>query len=295
MKITFLGTSAMLPTKERNPSSILIEYKSDGLLIDCGEGTQKQIRMAGIKPTKITKLLITHFNGDHILGIPGLMQSLVANNYEGVLEVYGPEKTAYYLKNLLKGFIAKGIVKIKVYELKDNKKFFENKDFTLSCKKVKHDIPCLAYSFKEKDTLKVNIEYTKKFGLTQHPLLGDLQRGKSIKYEGKKIDVKKATIKKPGRKISIVLDTLPELSIAKFVENSDVLICDSTWDERSKNKKGFHMTNLDAAKMAKKSKSKKLILTHFSQRYKTADELVKEAKKIFKETHEAKDFAIFNV
>jgi len=295
MKITFLGTSAMLPTKERNPTSIFLEYKSEGLLIDCGEGTQKQIRIAGIKPTKITKLLITHFHGDHILGIPGLVQSLVANNYEKVLEIYGPERTSYYLKNLLKGFVAKGIVKIKVYELKESKKFFENKEFSLFCKKVKHDIPCLAYSFKEKDTLKINTEYTKKFGLTQHPLLGQLQKGKSVDYNGKKIEVKKATIVKPGKKISIVLDTLPEHSISKFVENSDLLICDSTWDERSKNKKGFHMTNLEAARIAKSSKSKKLVLTHFSQRYKTTEDLVKEAKKIFKETHEARDFTIINV
>ena len=73
MRITILGTSAMLPTKERNPTSIMVEYEKEGILIDCGEGTQRQMRIAGIKPTKITKILISHFHGDHVLGIPGLI------------------------------------------------------------------------------------------------------------------------------------------------------------------------------------------------------------------------------
>lgn len=295
MKITFLGTAAMMPTRDRNHTSIFLEYKDEGILIDCGEGTQRQVRMAGIKPTKITKLLITHFHGDHVFGISGLTQSLVANNYDKTLDVYGPEKTSYHLKNMIKGFAAKGHVKLNIHELKENKKFFENKDFTLSCKKLKHDVPCLAYSLKEKDVLKINTEYTKKFGLTQHPLLGELQKGRSIKYNGKKIDVKKATIVKPGRKISIVLDTLFEPSIIKFVENSDLLICDSTWDHKTENKKGFHLTNIDAANIAKSSKSKKLILTHFSQRYNSVDTIIKDARKIFKETHEARDFSVVNV
>ena len=102
MKITFLGTSAMLPTKERNPSSIFIEYGKEGILIDCGEGTQRQMRIKGIKPTKISKLLITHFHGDHVLGIPGLMQSLGASNYTKKLEIYGPRGSKNFLKNMKK-------------------------------------------------------------------------------------------------------------------------------------------------------------------------------------------------
>ena len=147
----------------------------------------------------------------------------------------------------------------------------------------------IGYAIIEKDKLKINIDYTKKFGLTKHPLLGKLQKGKSITYQGKKIDVKKATIKKPGKKISIILDTSPDKSIEKFVLNSDLLICDSTWSSDTINRRGSHMTNLDAANIAKKSKSKKLILTHFSQRYKTVNELLKESKKVFKKNDKSKE------
>ena len=134
-----------------------------------------------------------------------------------------------------------------------------------------------------------NTNYTKKFGLTRHPLLGKLQQGKSISYKGKKIDVKKATTIKKGKKITVILDTLPCKNAEKLSKNSDLLIADSTWSYKQEKKKGEHFTNLDAANLAKKSKSKKLILTHFSQRYKNPSDLSNEVKSTFKNTKSAQD------
>jgi len=88
--ITFLGTSQAIPTARRNHTAILLQYKAENLLIDCGEGTQRQFRKARLNPCKITKLLITHWHGDHILGIPGLLQTLLLNQYNKTLEIYGP-------------------------------------------------------------------------------------------------------------------------------------------------------------------------------------------------------------
>ena len=89
MKIKFLGTSSMVPTKDRNHTSILLTYNAENILIDCGEGTQRQLKIANINPCKITKILLTHIHGDHTLGIPGLIQTLGANNYQKTLEIYG--------------------------------------------------------------------------------------------------------------------------------------------------------------------------------------------------------------
>ena len=97
INITFLGTSSMIPTEDRNHSSIFLSYKNEGILIDCGEGTQRQLRIKKIKPSKITKLLITHWHGDHVLGIPGLIQNLGAHNYSKTLEIYGPKNSKKYL------------------------------------------------------------------------------------------------------------------------------------------------------------------------------------------------------
>src|SRR3989344_8797833 len=95
--ITFLGTGATIPTKERNHTAILVNYKDESILVDCGEGTQRQFRIAGISPNRLTKLLITHWHGDHILGIPGLFQTLAMLDYKKRLEIYGPRHTQHYL------------------------------------------------------------------------------------------------------------------------------------------------------------------------------------------------------
>ena len=284
----------MLPTIERNPTSILVRYKEEGILIDCGEGTQRQLRYAKISPTKITKLLITHWHGDHVLGIPGLIQSLGANNYKKTLEIYGPKGSKKYLTNMLNGIIFHNRIKMKVKEIKSGI-FFKNQDFHLESLELKHNIPCLGYSIQENDKLRINLNYTKKFGLTRHPLLGKLQQGKDIIYKGKKITVSKGTKTIKGKKLSIILDTKSFNEITKLTKNSNILICESTWSENQKNKKGNHLTSMDAAKIAKKSKAKKLILTHFSQRYKETKFLKDEAKKVFKNTISSKDFLEVNV
>ena len=291
MKITFLGTGAMLPTKERNPNAILISYNSEGILIDCAEGTQKQLRLAGISPTKVTKLLITHWHGDHVLGIPGLIQSLGASNYTKKLEIYGPKGSKNFFKNMMSGLVFKSRINYELYEI-DEGKFFENRDFYLECNEVKHSIDCLSYSLIEKDKLKINIDYTKKFGLIQHPLLGELQKGKDIIYNGKKIKVKDATIVKKGKKICFILDTYYDKKLIKIAKDSDLLISESTWLEKDKLIDKEHLSAKDAGLLAKRAKVKKLILTHFSQRYKNLDEVLKECKKEFKQVEAAKDLMI---
>ncbi|MEK6907567.1 MAG: ribonuclease Z [Nanoarchaeota archaeon] len=294
MKITFLGTGAMLPTKERNPNAIFISYNSEGILIDCAEGTQRQLRYAGISPTKVTKLLITHWHGDHVLGIPGLLQSLGASNYMKKLEIYGPKGSKNFFKHMMNGLAFKSRIKYELKEINEGK-FFDNDDFYLVSSKVKHSIDCLSYSLIEKNKLKININYTKKFGLTQHPLLGELQRGKDIVYNNKKIKVKDATIVKMGKKICFILDSYYDKKLISIAKDADLLISESTWLEKDKLQDKEHLSAKDAGKLAKQAKVKKLILTHFSQRYKDLNEMLKEAKKEFNDVELARDLMSLEV
>ena len=284
----------MLPIKERNTNSIFINYNNEGILLDCGEGTQKQLRIAGISPTKITKLLITHWHGDHVLGIPGLIQSLGMSNYSKKLQIYGPKGSKNFFRNMISGIIFKSNIVYEIIEINEGK-FFENSDFYLSSSNVKHSVNCLAYSLVEKDKLKINLNYTKKFGLTQHPLLGELQMGKDIKYQGKLITVKKATFLKKGRKFTFIMDTAYDDNLIKIAANSELLVCESTWLEKDKIKEYQHLSAKDAGKIAKKAKVKKLVLTHFSQRYKNLNEILKEAKNEFKNVQVAYDLMSFEI
>lgn len=295
INIIFLGTSSMIPTIERNHSSILISHKNQGILVDCGEGTQRQLRIAGIKPSKITKLLISHWHGDHVLGIPGLIQNLAAHNYKSILEIYGPRGSKRYLRNLLSGIVLQEKLKYEVKEISSG--IFYKNDLILEAIPLDHLTPCLAYSFKEKDVRKINLNYTKKFGLTRHPLLGSLQKGKDIVYKGKKILASKATTLIKGKKVAIIMDTAPTRNAVRIAKNSDLLIAESTWSKELEKfvMKRKHLTAELAAKMARQANARKLILTHFSQRYKNIKQLETEAKRIFKNTVLAEDFMNINV
>ena len=296
MKITFLGTSSMMPTADRNHSSILFNYKDENILIDCGEGTQKQFRIANLNPVKITKILITHWHGDHILGLPGLLQNLYKNNYHGILEVYGPKGTSLFFKKMFAWFYADIRLNVKVNDVNEGI-FFENEKFILKCISLNHRVPCLGYSFIEKERRKININYLKKFGLKNHPIIKELQNGKDIIWEGKKIKNKLATTIIKGKKISFILDTALTPNIIKLVKDSDLLICESTLsdDLKERAKEYRHLTTKQAAKIAKDAKVKELILTHFSQRYKEVENLLKEAKTVFKNTKCANDFDSFEI
>jgi len=291
IKIIFLGTSDAIPTVKRNHTSILFNYKNENILVDCGEGTQRQFKKAGLNPCKLTKILITHWHGDHILGLPGLLQTLAFNGYNRSLFIYGPKGTKKLMRNLLKTFIFVGKLNLKVEEIREGR-FFENEDFYLEAKKMEHGALCLAYSFVKKGKIKIDKEKLKKVKLPEGPWLNKLKQGKDIVYKEKKYKVKDLTYKEKDKKISFVLDTSINSRIVNFVKGSDLLICEATFshDLKDKAKKYGHLTASQAAEIAKKSKTKKLFLTHLSQRYeKNPKKLLNEAKKIFKNCFLAKD------
>lgn len=177
MEIIFLGTSQAIPTAKRSHTAILLRHEDEMILIDCGEGTQRQFRIARLNPCKLTKILITHWHGDHILGLPGLLQTLALNNYSKVLHLYGPPGTRRLMQLVLNMFIFTGKVKVEIHEIEKDGKFYEN-SFALEAYKLKHSAACLGYVFAEKNKRKIDIAKARKLGLRQGPLLGKLQKGK---------------------------------------------------------------------------------------------------------------------
>ncbi len=293
--LTFLGTSSAIPTKTRNHSSIFLKYKDENILIDCGEGTQRQIRIAGINPCSITRLLITHFHGDHVFGLPGLFQTLALNNYNKTLFIYVPKNTKKYINEIFKTFVPVKKIKYEVREVSG--KFFETKDFFLQAIPLDHDTSTNGYIFQEKDKLRINKEKLKKLNIPEKtPELAKLVQGKNIKIKNKLINYKSLTYKQKGKKISFIFDTKLCSNVKKLAENSDLAVIESTFlsntdkgNDLSKEYK--HLTAKQAAEIAKKNNIKQLILTHISQRYeKNPALLLEEAKKVFKNTIIANDF-----
>ncbi len=292
IKLYFLGTSAQIPTAKRNHSAILLTYEGENILMDCGEGIQRQFRIAKLNPCKITRILISHWHSDHILGIPGLLSTLALSGYNKKLYIYGPKGTREFMRDLLKIFNFQKKYEIIVEETNGGK-FYETDSFYLESERMHHGIPTNAYSFVIKDKFRLNKKKIEKSKLPFGPLLKKLKEGKDIVYEGKKYRAKDFVYEEKGKKISIVLDTLINERIIPFAKNSDLLICDSSFSSElgEQAKEHLHLTAKQCGEIAKKSKSKKLILTHISQRYENnLKELLNDAKKEFKDVHIAGDF-----
>ena len=290
MQLTFLGTGSMVPIPGRSHNAILLSHRQENILIDCGEGTQTQLRKAKISPAKITKLLITHWHGDHVLGLPGLIQTLGTSEYKGVLDIYGPKGSKQYFIYMFRGFINQSRVQVRVHEIQSGL-FFEDKQFTLSCFPLYHPAPCLGYTFQEKDRRRINMEYMKTFKLTKHPILKKLQQGQSIEWKGQTIDVESATTVVKGKKLTFILDTKFFPALVEHARAADVLVCEATHmeDLREKTEKYKHMTSKQAAELGKRASVGKLYLTHFSQRYTDLGPLLKEARSVFPKAELAQD------
>jgi ribonuclease Z len=293
IKITLLGTSDQIPSRSRNHTSLLLNFNEENILIDCGEGTQRQFRKANLNPCKITKILITHWHGDHVLGLPGLLSTLALSGYNKNLEIYGPIGIKLKIENMMKLYSFHREYSLEVKEIKSGK-FFENEEFYLEAEEMEHGISCLAYSFIEKGHIRIKSEKVKELGSGPH--LKELKQGKDIVFNGKKIKSKNCIYHEKNRKISVVMDTKFNKKIISFVKNSDLFISEGTYSSELKKEaeEHFHLTVGQVADIAKKAKVKKLVLTHVSSRYlNNLDGLLKEAKKIFKESYLPRDLDFF--
>lgn len=291
MEITFLGTSSMVPTKERNHNAILVTHKTHGVLVDCGEGTQRQIKIAGIKPAKIDMILITHWHGDHVLGLPGLIQTLSTSDYTGTMRLYGPRGSKAHFEHLKKAFVFEERFDLEVHEVHSGV-FYEDDEIVLEAAPMAHSVECVAFSIREPDRRRFSKEKLREHALTHGPHMKQLEQGETITWKGKRVRADDVSKMETGKKVTIIMDTKPTHNAVSLGRGSDVFICEATFtkDLADHAKRYKHMTAHDAAQLAKDAGAKRLILTHFSQRYKDVSHVRKEAQEVFDEVVCAQDF-----
>lgn len=294
MELVFLGTGSMVPTKDRNVTGHVIEYKGEYILVDCGEGTQRQMSMLGMSRNKITKILLTHWHGDHVIGLVGLLQTMSAVEQPGTVSIIGPIGTKTYLGHMLKSMHMDIRLTLDVHEVDAPDalvRFFENEDYALEAANLDHGIPCLGYRFIEHDKRRMDVAKCTALGIKPGPLMGKLQDGESIEHYGRTISSDDVSYIVPGRKLTFILDTELSSNCVPLAHNADILVCETTYKEElaSKGADHKHLTTRDATSIATQAGVKKLIITHFSQRYKTTHELVEDARKYFPNTDAAYD------
>jgi ribonuclease Z len=293
IEITFLGTAAMVPTADRNHSAILIYHEKDSILFDCGENTQRQLKIAKADIARISKICISHWHGDHVLGLPGLLQTMNMMSEQKTIEIFGPVGTKKRMEFMLKAFESDmSSLKMKIHEIENDGIFYENDFYKLEAYHLNHSVKTLGFAFIEQDKRKMNLEFVKKKKIPEGPLLGKLQRGEDITFKNEKILVDDATYVVKGRKIAYISDSEPNKNSIILAQDSDLLISESTYATKleEKGEEYKHMTAKQAAQVAHQANVKELILTHFSQRYKSTEEILENATDIFPRTKAAFDF-----
>jgi ribonuclease Z len=293
--ITFLGTAGSVPTPKRSLPSILIQRKGEQIMFDCGEGVQRQMIKAKAGFHKKMKIFITHMHGDHVLGLPGLLQTMALLDREKRLDIYGPPGIKRFLEGIRETVQFVLTFPVEIHEIQKAGIICEDEEYLVQAVWANHVIPSLAYAFIEKSRPgKFYPEKAKALGVPEGPLWSKLQHGKKVKLSNGRI-IKPEDVTgppRPGRKIVYTGDTRPFKGFTKFASNADLLIHDATLDNEmaERAEEDGHSTPEQAARNAKKAKVEQLILTHVSARYDDTSILLEQAKKIFKNTKVAEDF-----
>jgi ribonuclease Z len=291
----FLGTAAGVPTRKRSLPGILLQREGEQLLFDCGEGIQRQILLANSNFNKITKIFITHMHGDHVMGLPGLLQTMALMNRERKLDIYGPPEIRKFLKGISETVQFVLTFPVEIHEIETAGNVCIENQYSVRAIRSKHVITSYAYAYIEKPRPGTFYpEKAKAQNVPKGPLWSKLQQGIEIKLANGEV-VKPEDVmgsSRQGRKIVYTGDTRPFKLLGKFAFGADVLIHDSTLgDELVKRAREYgHSTVDQAAKTAKNAMVKKLVLSHISQRYKDMTKWVKQAQRIFENTVVAEDF-----
>lgn len=298
MKLIFLGTGGSWPSKLRNVPSLAIKYESEVILFDCGEGTQRQFMHSPLSFMQVNKIFITHYHGDHFLGLPGLIQSMYLNERDDDLNIYGPEGTEFFVSTLLKlGYFTPSF-NIYLHDLKDGDKI-KFDAYSIAAFAVEHNVPTLAYVMEENPRPgRFNKPRALELGVPEGRLFSKLQQGETVSVNGTTITPDMVLgPTRPGRKFVYTGDTRPCDAVIKQSEKSDVLVHDSTFDhelEEKANRYG-HSSSVQAAKIALEAGVKQLFLTHISPRYEDGELLESQAKKIFENTQAAYDLLEYEI
>lgn len=287
MKLVFLGTSGAYPSPQRNVTSTALKYKGEVLLFDCGEGTQRQLMCSSLSFMETKKIFITHFHGDHFLGIPGLIQSMKLNDREDPLEIYGPKGMTDLTTILMKLGYFNPSFEVNIQDIEPGAEMRFD-DYTVKTVEADHGIPALAYCFQEKNKPgRFDKPKALELGVPEGPLFSRIQKGHSVEVDGRTIRPEQILgPPRRGKKIVFSGDTRPSYEIMDMAQDADVLVHEATLDRSMSDKAiEFGHSSVDrAAEVAKKAKVDKLFLNHISPRYKDPKPLEEQAKKIFENT-----------
>ncbi|MFZ5940697.1 MAG: ribonuclease Z [Bacteroidota bacterium] len=293
-ELTILGSSSALPTSKRFPTAHLLNVNERFFLIDCGEGTQVQLRRFGLSPARINHIFISHLHGDHVFGLFGLISTFGLMGRKADLNIYGPPALEELLETHLRFF---GPLP---FPLKFNTPtgplpavIYEDSRITVTALELKHRTPTLGYLFREKDRLlNVRKDRIGELGVGVADIMRIKKGEDYTTADGRMIPNKELTLPAwHSRSYAYLSDTKFTPSLVPYIRGVDLLFHEATFMEKDLKlaRETWHSTAREAALMAEQAGAGRLLIGHFSSRYKDLEELIGEARTVFPETSDVND------
>lgn len=292
--LTILGCSSQQPTRKRNHGAYLFRWNGEGLLFDPGEGTQRQFIFANVAPTCVNRMFISHFHGDHCLGVGSMLMRLNLDKVPHPIHCYYPASGQVYFDRLRHGTIYHQTIQIIEHPIKHEGLVEEDGNFRIEARFLEHGVENIGWRITEKDTRKFDQAKLLAAGV-KGPNVRTLEEKGEILIDGRKVLLDDVSHIKRGDAIAVAIDTLPCQAAIDLARGTKLFLCESTYLEAHRDlaKKHHHLTAKQAAEIAKSAEAERLILTHFSARYQDAEDFAKEARPIFPNTQAAEDLKVF--
>ncbi len=292
LTVTFLGTSAAVPTPGRGLPSVALKREGEVVIMDCGEGVQRRFLAESLGLGSDMTILITHLHGDHVTGLLGLLQTMSLAQRRKPLNIVGPSMLLKWLE-VTSDLLHIGLTFPIRFSTAKPGLVLRTSGFRIRAAKALHSVEAFAYTVEELG--RPGLFYPEKAKALKVPegkLWSRLQKGRTVEVGGRRILSSQVTgPPRPGRKIGYSGDTRPSKALARFFSGCDLLIFDSTFSGKDAEKavERKHSTSVEAAELARDAKARKLVLTHFSARYTSVASLVKEARRVFPNAQAASD------
>ncbi len=304
-ELVVLGTASQAPTRQRNQNGYFLRWDTEGLLFDPGEGTQRQMLLAGIPGSAITRILLTHFHGDHCLGLPGIIQRLSLDRVGHPVDVYFPASGAAYFERLRTASIFDAQVDLRVHPVfeagevaaaGDSSSPQGDPGLSIVADRLRHRVDAFGWRLQEAPSVRILPERLEALGL-RGPDVGRLQAAGEIEAGGRRVALGEVSVPRPGQSFAFVMDTAVCEGGARLAEGVDLLVTESTFltAEQELATAWGHLTAADAARIAAAAGARRLVLTHFSQRHTDEQLYLAEAQPIFPETVAARDLCRVDV
>ena len=292
--IVILGCSSQQPTRFRNHGAYLVRWNDEGLLFDPGEGTQRQFIFADIAPTVVTRMFISHFHGDHCLGVGSMLMRLNLDKVTHPIHCYYPASGKKNFDRLRYGCIYRENITVVEHPVKTAGLVEDDGKFKIEAAFLEHGVENVGWRISEPDTIKFQKEDLKKFGI-DGPDVRKLEKDGKIKIGENWIRLDEVSHIRKGDALAYVVDTRLCPQAIEIARGAKVLICESTYleEDRALAEEYLHMTARQAAELAREAQVQQLILTHFSARYRDTEALGVEAREIFPNTVVAEDLKRF--